>query len=648
MHQKTWALSTALLCALALTACIELPAVEPGGPTTPTDLTPPLLNGTVPGNAAVAPVNTRIELSFSKPMDTGSVTVSAVPAITLGTPTWNADQTQVTFQPAAGLLDDTRYTLTVSGRDPAGNSLDGQNTLTFTTARKQAAPTLSASTPAHGSTYVAVNTQVVLTFSEPMNPTQLSVVLSPATANLSNPTWSSDNRTVTFTPAPVLRYGTDYTLSLQGQDAAGSALAATTVRFMTQSLTDTTPPRVQGSTPADNAPGVDINANLSLSFSEAMDTASTQAAFSINPNVIGTLSWNQERTLLTFDPTASLDYSKVYTVTLGTGAMDAAGNKLASPYSFKFTTSNAPDLTQPQVIGYSPTYAQTGMSRSQSISVTFSEPMDKQSTQNAFTLMSPSEVSGTFSWSADGRTMTFTPSTVIDYGTYVSWRITTMASDVAGNPLQAQHDPFFRVIQQVTVDLPLVSGGDGDIAYDITRKTYSLNTTNTRSTAGLTYKPESSGNGGPPTFYPQARRIFMTFDLSLLPLGLTAITAASMNVYVNSVSSDVFSRFGDLNVSSVNYGSSLDTADYENAVVFSSTPWRPNTIGWHAQGVLSAVNDDWRNQGARGKRSQFRLHFNVPDNLTSSYGTQLSDALLSVDSERGTYKPYLKVVYEIP
>jgi hypothetical protein len=140
----------------------------------------------------------------------------------------------------------------------------------------------------------------------------------------------------------------------------------------------------------------------------------------------------------------------------------------------------------------------------------------------------------------------------------------------------------------------------------------------------------------------------MTFDLSLLPLGLTAITAASMNVYVNSVSSDVFSRFGDLNVSSVNYGSSLDTADYENAVVFSSTPWRPNTIGWHAQGVLSAVNDDWRNQGARGKRSQFRLHFNVPDNLTSSYGTQLSDALLSVDSERGTYKPYLKVVYEIP
>ncbi len=468
MHHKTWALRAALLCALALTACFELPQVDPGVPTT----TRPLLNGTVPGNAAVAPVSTRIELNFSTPMDTSSVMVGAVPAITLGPPTWNTDQTQVIFQPAAELLHDTRYTLTVSGRDPAGNNLDGQSTVTFTTAREQLASTLSASTPAQDATYVAVNTQVVLTFSEPMNPSQLSVVLSPATANLSNPSWSSDNRTVTFTPTPVLRYGTNYTLSIQGEDAAGNVLAATTVGFMTQSLPDTTPPSVQGSTPADNAPGVDINANLSLSFSEAMDTASTEPAFSINPNVIGTLSWNQERTLLTFNPTASLDYNKVYTVTLGTGAMDAAGNALASPFSVKFTTSNAPDLTRPQVTSYSPNNTQTGMSRSQSISVTFSEPMDKQSTQNAFTLVSPSGISGTFSWSADGRTMTFTPSTLIDYGTYLTWHISTVARDVAGNPLQATVEANFRVIQQITVDLPTVSDSEGSVAYDITRQTY--------------------------------------------------------------------------------------------------------------------------------------------------------------------------------
>ncbi|WP_257453532.1 Ig-like domain-containing protein [Archangium lipolyticum] len=644
MNSRLWATSAALLCALSLPACIELPEVEEPVPENPTDLTRPLLSGTVPGDATTAPVDTRIEITFSEPMDPASVTVSAMPAMTLGMPAWNTERTQVTFQPATALSNDTTYTLTVSGRDTAGNTLDGQSTLTFTATLEQVPPALASSSPAHGATYVAVNTQVVLTFSEPMDPTRVKVALSPAHSNLGTPSWSGDKRTVKFTPTPILKYGTPYTLSIQGTDEAGNALAATTVGFETQSLPDTTPPTVASTAPGGNSTDADINTNVSLHFSEAMDTESATSAFSIHPTVPGILTWDPSRKLLTFDPTASLAYSTVYTVTLGTGAMDATGNALAAPFSFKFTTSNAPDLTRPQLTGYSPSHTQTGLSRSTSISVSFSEPMDKANTQAAFAIASPSGVAGDFTWSADGRTMTFTPASGLAYGTDINWSLDASARDLAGNTLGTGINASFRIIRQLTADLPVVAGNDGYAIFDISRKTYRVNIPSTTYRLGLDFDFEG---GTATTFYPLADMIFLTFDLGQLPADLSSIKDASLNVYISTFDSDPFTRFGDMNVSSVNYGATLEASDYTSAIVYHVTTWHPTGRGWSSAPVLAAVDGDWRNQGTRGKRTQLRLHFNVPDNLTPTYYSG-DGALLILDSRSGTNKPYLRVTYETP
>ena len=49
---------------------------------------------------------------------------------------------------------------------------------------------------------------------------------------------------------------------------------------------------------------------------------------------------------MTYTPASNLAYTRTYNVTVGTGAMDLAGNSLSVPYEWNFTTmdpgSNSP------------------------------------------------------------------------------------------------------------------------------------------------------------------------------------------------------------------------------------------------------------------------------------------------------------------
>ncbi|MDI6886381.1 MAG: choice-of-anchor D domain-containing protein, partial [archaeon] len=106
---------------------------------------------------------------------------------------------------------------------------------------------------------------------------------------------------------------------------------------------DTTPPTIISVSPADGATDVAVSTTISATFSEAMNTAaSVEAAFSIAPSVAGTFSWAGNT--MTFTPGANLAYITIYTVTIGTGAQDLAGNPLTSAYTWSFTTTSAPSV----------------------------------------------------------------------------------------------------------------------------------------------------------------------------------------------------------------------------------------------------------------------------------------------------------------
>lgn len=123
---------------------------------------------------------------------------------------------------------------------------------------------------------------------------------------------------------------------------------------------DTTPPSVSSTNPAPNANGVPLNLALSAIFSEPISPATvTSSTFSLtdqaNTVVTGTVTSNG--TTAMFTPSTSLDGSTAYTATLTTGIKDLAGNMLAAPYTWTFTTGTAsspPSFTKVIVTPNSP------------------------------------------------------------------------------------------------------------------------------------------------------------------------------------------------------------------------------------------------------------------------------------------------------
>lgn len=114
-------------------------------------------------------------------------------------------------------------------------------------------------------------------------------------------------------------------------------------------------PRVVSSTPANLAAGVRAEAEVVIEFSEAMDEESVVASLDTRDLGEVVLRWNQAGDALTIRPVAELAYAEglgtspgevqplTYSVVLGTGASDLAGNPIEAGYQVQFTTLKALD-----------------------------------------------------------------------------------------------------------------------------------------------------------------------------------------------------------------------------------------------------------------------------------------------------------------
>ena len=210
------------------------------------------------------------------------------------------------------------------------------------------APTVLSVSPADTTTDVALNTTIGVTFSEAMDPasfTTTSFTVSSGGGVVAG-TVSTSSSATTFTPTSSLADSTTYTATITtaATDLAGNPLAASySWSFTTGAAQDTTAPDVSSVFPSDTATGVLLNTTISATFSEAMDpTSLTTTSFTVSGGggvVAGTVSTSGSAT--TFTPTSNLAGSTTYTVTITTAVTDLAGNPLATPYSWSFTTENA-------------------------------------------------------------------------------------------------------------------------------------------------------------------------------------------------------------------------------------------------------------------------------------------------------------------
>jgi hypothetical protein len=84
---------------------------------------------------------------------------------------------------------------------------------------------------------------------------------------------------------------------------------------------------------------------IQVSFSEPMNRTSVEAAFSVTPGVAGTFSWSADSRVFTFVPNGTLAAGTTYTVVIGTGAKDTAGNGMQNPRTFQFATAPVAGLS---------------------------------------------------------------------------------------------------------------------------------------------------------------------------------------------------------------------------------------------------------------------------------------------------------------
>jgi hypothetical protein len=118
--------------------------------------------------------------------------------------------------------------------------------------------------------------------------------------------------------------------------------------------TDTTPPSVTSSAPANGTTGVAMTTKVTATFSEAMtaSTISTSTFVLTDPGgaVGATVAYDAATRVATLTPTAQLDAATTYTARVkgGTsGVKDAAGNALAADAVWSFTTVAAEEGPAP-------------------------------------------------------------------------------------------------------------------------------------------------------------------------------------------------------------------------------------------------------------------------------------------------------------
>jgi hypothetical protein len=273
---------------------------------------PPTVTALVPANSAAnVSLTPSVSVTFSKPMD--SATVTLTPAVDLGEQTWSSDKSVLTYAPLATMLLPAQiYSLSIDGLS-ADTLLPVKQTTTFTTLTPtdNTAPSIHSTSPPDGTIGVPTGVKIAVIFTEPMQVATVNVAVTLHGSGTPIPATCAFDGTrvsVTCTPSSLLPAATvlDISVIAGALDDANNAITGTLVNsFTTGAGQDSVPPSLDHVDPMTGTIGIlPANAKLTFYFTESMGADAGVVVFNNDSVLSGISGWNPDRTVLTWTPSS--------------------------------------------------------------------------------------------------------------------------------------------------------------------------------------------------------------------------------------------------------------------------------------------------------------------------------------------------------
>ena len=423
----------------------------------------------------------------------------------------------------ANLIANTTYTVDVSGlKDDSGNVMTPLSS-SFTTGATASAPGLTFVTsniPTAGTTGIPNNQQLVLTFSQILDPASVNS----STLEVMN-TWNSNEgiagtytvsgNQVTFTPLTPYPAGANITVGECGGPTdvlgevfyQGSCWQQELMNFYVAGTADTTAPTVVSVNPVNGATNVPHDISVSITFSKSMNPGTggnnnTELFAGQDPQDIGSVNWSTDHTTMTFN-VGALYNGTTYTIVLPTGGLtDMSGNGLANTFTSTFTTDTNPATGNGSVLGTSPGNNATGVPTNTLLSLYLNRQVNSSTVAGNLNVTVNGVVwAGTAAATADGYEIQFTPTTAFPNGAVVQWFFSNVY-DVNGDVFNSSGGTFYVApavntsteVPQIVAVSPAYSAANVptnayvDLEYNVPIEASSLSTSSVAFTnSGVTF-----------------------------------------------------------------------------------------------------------------------------------------------------------------
>lgn len=286
-------------------------------------------------------------------------------------------------------------------------------------------------------------------------------------------------------------------------------------------------PTVLVASPAANATNQPTSLKPTATFNQAVTPSSV--AFSLKTaagaTTAGAVSYDSATNKATFTPSAALAFSTNYTATVS-GATNAAGQAMALPYSWSFTTLPAP--TPPVVTSVTPANGATGVPIAAAAAAKFDQAVTASSIQ--FTLKDPAgnTVPASAAYAAASNTVTLTPAQLLSYST----TYTATVSGATNSPGQSMAQPYtwtFSTVPQpappAVLSVTPATGATGSALGTTPTATFTTDVVPSSITMAVT-SPDGSAVAGT-TAYDSASKTAKFTPASLLGYGTTYTVTVS-------------------------------------------------------------------------------------------------------------------------